>query len=63
MEAATFDMGKDADAANFMKTIETYTTYVGRSRWEYSNHLKQILKGEVDVLPTTPCQQGQHQQQ
>ena len=54
MKAATFDMGKTADAANFVKTIETYTTFVGRSGREYSNQLKQILKGEVDVLPTIP---------
>ena len=52
MKAATFDAGKVADAASFVKSIETYTSYVGRSGREYANHLRQILKGEVDVLPT-----------
>ena len=54
MKAATFDMGIAADASNFVKAIEACTTYVGRSGREYSNQLTQILKGDVDVLPTTP---------
>ncbi len=57
MKAATFDAGKVTDAASFIKSIETYTTYVGRSGREYSNQLRQILKGEVDVLPTIPMPQ------
>ena len=54
MKAATFEVGKAGDATNFVKSIETYAAFVGRSGREFSNQLKQILKGDVDVLPTIP---------
>ena len=49
MKIVTFEVGKAGDATNFVKSIETYTTCVGRSGRGYSNQFKQILRGQFFV--------------
>ena len=52
MKTATFDVGKSVDATNFVKSIETYVSYIGRSRRGNPNELRRILNGNVTDLPT-----------
>ena len=52
MKEATFDMGKVADATQFVKSMETFVGFVGRSGRDHTDRLRLILNGGVDVLPT-----------
>jgi len=52
MKTATFDVGKSVDATNFVKSIETYVSYIGRSGRGNPNELRRILNGDATALPT-----------
>ena len=52
MKAATFEVGKGVDATNFVKSMETYVSYIGRAGRENPNHLREILHGDINALPT-----------
>ncbi len=52
MKKATFDMGHTADATQFIKSMETFVGYVGRSGLTYTEQLRNVLDGDIDVLPT-----------
>jgi len=54
MKNAAFDSGDVRDATQYVKSMETIATYIGRSGKEHPTQLRQILIGDIDVLPSIP---------
>jgi len=54
MKNATFDAGDVRDARQYVKSMETIVTYIGCFGKEHPTQLRQILIGNIDVLPAIP---------
>ena len=52
MKEATFEMGKVADATQFVKWMEMFVGFVGSLGRDNTDRLRLILNGGVDILPT-----------
>ena len=52
MRKATFDVGHLGDATQYVKSMETFVGFIGRSGRDNTEHLRSILIGDIDVLPT-----------
>ena len=51
---AIFDAEIVRDVRQYVKSMETIVTYIGRSGKEHPTQLRQILIGNIDALPTIP---------
>jgi len=54
MKNVPFDARDVRDAIQYVKSMETLVTYIGRSGKEHPTQLRQILIGNVDSLPAIP---------
>ena len=52
MRKATFDVGQLGDATQYVKSMETFVGFIGRSGRNHTEELRSILIGDIDVLPT-----------
>ena len=54
MKNVPFDARDVRDAIQYVKSMETLVTYIGRSGKEHPTQLRQNLIGNINALPTIP---------